>query len=547
MTPVEACSHCNGPLSVGTRFCPSCGYLASPEIANVFDRLCAAAVDISILVICSGFLIWLGLNWWVIFPIWIALTEIGYQLKGSIGKSFVGLTIPTRSRVQHYVRESIGKLASFATFGIGFLMILSKEHLALHDYMAKTSVLRLGSNSRTRQAFVSVFLVLAIASAGYLAFSRLHDPSQPVISRLSKQPTSLTSIVSQMPAVATLYIYDSQGKPIGQGSGFLITSDGVSVTNFHVIKDAYSAEAKLGDGRLFHLLAVQAYDAGKDIAIIQLGRKTSGGVEQARDLPFLTLATEPVQTGDRIATVGSPEGLSNSVADGLVSAIRNDDGRRLLQISAPISPGSSGGPVFNLAGEVVAISSFQIVEGQNLNFAIPIEEVSKIRNQRANLALEQLYWQSHLSPAARSTINDGSNSAERRGTRSEGRNSLTGTFFGTVHNLTADVTANFGVLVAEDQGVLSGCMGVKKPLVGSGPLSGVASGADIQFDVTSSGFTIQFIGQRDGNSITGTYEVLHPDRSSEQGEFTLKKKDSTRLPKTFNPGRDCPTDTNMNE
>jgi len=546
MRPVETCSHCSGSLSAGARFCPSCGYLASPETANAFDRLCAAAVDTSILVTCSGFLIWVGVKWWVIFPIWIVLTEIGYQLKGSIGKSFVGLTIPIRSRVQHYLRETVGKLASFATFGIGFLMILSKEHLALHDYMAKTSVSRVGNNSRARQGFVSMFLVLVIALAGYFAFSRLHDPSQPVMSALSKHPTALTSIVGQMRAVGTVYIYDSLGKPIGQGSAFLITADGVCVTNFHVIKDAYSAEVKLGDGRLFHLLAVQAYDPRQDIAIIQLGRKTSGGVEQARDLPFLTLATEPVQTGDRIATVGSPEGLSNSVADGLVSAIRDDDGRRLLQISAPISPGSSGGPVFNLAGEVVAISSFQMVEGQNLNFAIPIEQVSTIRNQRANLPLEELYWRSHHSAAAPST-DDGSRSPERRGTRSEGRKSLTGTFLGTVHNLTADLTAHFGVFVVDNRGVLSGCMGVKKPLGGSGPLSGVESGAGVQFDVRSAGFTIQFNGQRDGNSVSGTYEVLHPNGNSEQGEFRLERKDSARLPQTFDLQNDCPTDSTFNQ
>ena len=131
-----------------------------------------------------------------------------------------------------------------------------------------------------------------------------------------------------MPSVATIYVYDSRAKLIGQGSGFLITSDGVLVTNFHVIKDdAYSAGARLGDGRRYDLLAVQAYDAKRDVAIMQLGRKLSSGtVEEAKDLPFVVLAKEQAQIGERIATVGSPEGLSDSIADGLVSAIRDEAG-----------------------------------------------------------------------------------------------------------------------------------------------------------------------------------------------------------------------------
>jgi S1-C subfamily serine protease len=544
MTAPEVCSHCRASLSVGAHFCPSCGYLVSPEVPNWFDRLCAATVDTSIWIACSALLIWLGVKWWVIFAIWIVLTEIGYQLRGSIGKSFIGLSVPVKGRAQHYLRETIGKLASVATFGIGFLMVLSNEHLALHDYMAKTSVLRVGSAQRPRQAIISLSLIFGLATCAYFVLGP-NKLNQSLPSFAPKQPTSLSTIVSQIPAVVTMYVYDSQGKSIGQGSGFVISGDGLCVTNFHVIKDAYSADVKLGDGRLYHLLSVHAYDADRDIAIFELGRKTSSGVEQARDLPFLTLATDEVQTGDRIATVSSPEGLSNSVADGLVSAIRNDRGRRLLQISAPISPGSSGGPVFNLKGEVVAISSFQLIEGQNLNFAIPADEVSRIRDQRANLSLEQLYWQFHLSSAARATTNAEASNAERMGIRSVVPKLLTGSFVGTVHNLTADVTANFGIFVKEEQGVIFGCMAVGKPLFGSGPLSGSAEGANIQFDVKSSAFTIQFTGLREGNRLSGTYSVLHPNGDTEQGEFVLRKKDSAELPRNFDPQKDCPKDTGV--
>lgn len=400
MNDTKACSNCAGLLSEGVRFCPSCGYPASSEAAKWFDRLCAAVIDVSLLVASCGLLMWIGLKWWVVFPTWFVFIEIGYQLKGSIGKSLVGISVPVKSRFQHYLRETLGKLASLAIFGIGFLMIFSKERLALHDYMAATRVLRIGRAAPLRQAIIGLFLLVGLVTGAYLLVRTDHsDRSSPLLK--SAEPSTLNLIVRQMPAVATLYVYDGRSKLIGQGSGFLITSDGVGVTNFHVIKDAFSAEIKLGDGRLFHLLSVRAYEADRDIAIFQLGRKTSVAVEEAKDLPYLSLATEESRIGDRIATVGSPEGLSNSVSDGLVSAIRGKGEKQLLQITAPISPGSSGGPVFNLKGEVVAITSFQLIEGQNLNFAIPAVEVSRLQDERANLSLEQLYWQFHSSSATR--------------------------------------------------------------------------------------------------------------------------------------------------
>ena len=545
MNAPERCPHCQTVLSLEAHFCPSCGRLVTSESANWYDRLCAAGIDITIWLACASFLIWLGVKWWVIFPIWLVLTEVGYQVKGSIGKSFLGLSVSVKNRARHYLRETIGKLASVATFGIGFLMVFSSEKLALHDYMARTSVVRVDTAQRVRQAISSLLLLLAIVSIGYFGLrpETIHRTLAPPT---HNQPPSLNAIVSQVPAVMTIYVYDPLGKPIGLGSGFLISADGVGVTNFHVLKDAYSADAKLGDGRLFHVLAVHAYDSEKDVAIFQLGRKTSKGIEQARDLPSLRMSSTDVQTGDHIATVGSPEGLSNSVADGLVSAIRTDNGKQFIQISAPISPGSSGGPVFNLEGEVVAISTFQWVEGQNLNFAIPIEQVVKIQEQRANLTLEQVYWQTHPSREARSAIKTQTDPSEQPSTSARTIRSSTGTYLGTVHNLNADSKAGFGIFVEEEQGLVWGCMAVTMPLVGSGPLYGSVEGANIALNVTSSGFTMNFTGIREGNRVTGTYTVQYPNRDPEQGEFILEKKDSNRLPKDFDP-KDCPTDADVNK
>src|SRR5436309_1954428 len=123
--------------------------------------------------------------------------------------------------------------------------------------------------------------------------------------------------------------------------------------------------------------------------------------ERPSGLHALTLgATSGLKVGDRIATISSPRGLSNTVSDGLVSAIRDDDGQRLIQISAPISPGSSGGPVFDLSGKVIGIATLQMTEGQNLNFATPIDSLRHILPRRENLTLAEFRKRARSAGAA---------------------------------------------------------------------------------------------------------------------------------------------------
>jgi hypothetical protein len=218
-----------------------------------------------------------------------------------------------------------------------------------------------------------------------------------------------------------------------------------------------------------------------------------------------------------------------------------------LQISAPISPGSSGGPVFNLKGEVVAISSFQLSEGQNLNFAIPVDEISKLRDQRANLSLEQVYWQNHLSPSSKAAARTSQSNESQESFPQATFGTLTGSYWGTVHNLTANVSAPFGIFTMNTEGIVWGCMAVQAPLYGSGPLYGNFDGTNVSFSVSSSNFTIVFTGVRDGRQLNGTYTVDRPDGTSEQGEFFLVKKDSKKLADNMNPARDCPTDEEINK
>jgi len=337
-----------------------------------------------------------------VFIALILLIEAGYWLHGSLGKSLFGLSIEVKGRGRYYLRETFGKLASTATFGIGFLLILSKEGLALHDYIAGTRVVQAHRRSLNSRVGGALALVIGAGCAAYVG-ARLGSvrPTQVLPSHSPSGTGSMDLIVKKMPAVLTITVFDSQGREFGQGSGFIVKPEGIGLTNFHVLQAASNAEARLGDGRLFQILRIEAYDASKDLAVFQLGRDINDVVEWPAGLPTLPLgSSENVSVGDRVATIGSPKGLPNSVSDGLVSGVRQEDSGRFLQISAPISPGSSGGPLFDMQGNVVGVVSSQLRDAQNINFAIPVEIAVDLLERHQDLTFNQ--FRQNLDVTARS-------------------------------------------------------------------------------------------------------------------------------------------------
>jgi tetratricopeptide (TPR) repeat protein len=133
------------------------------------------------------------------------------------------------------------------------------------------------------------------------------------------------------------------------------------------MSDAASAMIKMQDGKTYSVKGVLARDATTDFAILKV--ETSG-------LPVLPLGnSDHVRQGDKILTLGSPQGLEGTASEGIVSAVRLVGKARHLQITAPISKGNSGGPVLNLRGEVVGIAVFYLKDSQSLNFAVAINEI----------------------------------------------------------------------------------------------------------------------------------------------------------------------------
>ena len=146
------------------------------------------------------------------------------------------------------------------------------------------------------------------------------------------------------------------------GSGFVI-HDGQIATNYHVIDNMSIGGVKLvGKEELYPIETIIAVDKEHDLAVIRVG-----GI----DVPALSLGnSDTVRIGDKVYVAGNPQGLEGSFSDGIISAIRGDPDK-FFQMTAPISQGSSGGPVFNEKGEVIGISFATHRNGQNLNFAIP--------------------------------------------------------------------------------------------------------------------------------------------------------------------------------
>jgi S1-C subfamily serine protease len=175
------------------------------------------------------------------------------------------------------------------------------------------------------------------------------------------------------PAVVTVVGYNAKGKAFRLGSGFFVNREGHLITNMHVISGAARIEVKMPQGGLYPVNTVLAEDKKADL--VKLAVQITGGTPH-----YLPVSGKRPEVGEHVLTIGSPLGLEQSVSEGLVSAFRQVRGRgEFIQISAPISPGSSGGPVVNLQGQVIGVASFQI-KGQNINFAVPGSRVLALPN-----------------------------------------------------------------------------------------------------------------------------------------------------------------------
>src|SRR4051794_34744107 len=166
-------------------------------------------------------------------------------------------------------------------------------------------------------------------------------------------------------ALLMIRALDANGDTLGLGTGFLVSADGKFVTNYHVIQEAARLSVKLLDGGEYRDVSLVAADPASDLALMQ--------IPGASALPAMRMGSDAqMEVGDRVFVMGNPLGMGGTFTDGMVSGKRPLEGVAMLQISAPISPGSSGGPVMNERGEVIGVATMMVMGGQNLNMAVPV-------------------------------------------------------------------------------------------------------------------------------------------------------------------------------
>lgn len=202
----------------------------------------------------------------------------------------------------------------------------------------------------------------------------VQPPSHALIAPANGTPLTAQSLFARSaPAVVRVTVRDAELREIGLGSGFFIKPDGTLITNCHVIAGAKFAAVLLPTGATLFVDGVLASDEDNDLAVLKVN---------GTDLPYLSLADpgEIPGVGARVYAIGNPQGLTNTLSEGLVSGVRKNPLGEVIavQTSAAISPGSSGGPLLDSNGRVVGVTTASLGEGQNLNFAVPCSSVRSV-------------------------------------------------------------------------------------------------------------------------------------------------------------------------
>jgi S1-C subfamily serine protease len=210
-----------------------------------------------------------------------------------------------------------------------------------------------------------------------VVFLCLSFASSPAQSNQSKEFDASELFKKGSPAVVTITTQS------GFGSGVLVDPAGVVVTNLHVVNSALKPSIRLANGDIYDDIGVVDFDSRKDLVL----RKIKGF-----KLPSVELGdSDTLSIGNTVFAIGAPKGLELSLSQGIVSGIRDSgDGYRIIQMTAAISPGSSGGGLFDDKGRLIGITSYHMKDGENLNFALPVNYIRGMLSTSVKWTLAEL-------------------------------------------------------------------------------------------------------------------------------------------------------------
>lgn len=192
-------------------------------------------------------------------------------------------------------------------------------------------------------------------------------------------------------SVAQITTYDENGRPLAEGTGFVVAQDGIICTNYHVIRMAGAIKVKLHDGQDMDVTGIVAFDRDKDFALLKV---------PANNLPALALDdSDQVKVGEPVGAVGNPLGLQWSVFQGIVSQVHPNDNDS-IQLNIAAAPGSSGGPLIDPSGKVIGIITAIARDGEDITFAVPINLVRRaLGSQSSNSESVETYYAGETSHA----------------------------------------------------------------------------------------------------------------------------------------------------
>lgn len=321
---------------------------------------------------------------WVVAIMYVLFKDSFFQGQSFLKMALCLRVVDVNSRIKcRWWQSLVRNLIFLVTFSplIELVVLYSNsERRRIGDYLAGTVVVdadepfhpkaRPGNNFQENAlkaitALLAAGLILSLSFIAYLYIS----PHNLII-----------RIKQSYDPVVVIYTYDRENRVIGFGSGFFVNSSGVVVTNHHVLENAVKAVAVFRQKQFLPVEGIIDDDKEKDIVILKV---------RAQNTPFLTLGdSDKLDVGEDVYTIGSPVGLEYTVSKGIISQLRNAYGIKLIQIDAPISPGSSGGPLLNSDLKVIGINVAYVTNAQNLNFAIPIN-YAKMMLVRAKVKFQE--------------------------------------------------------------------------------------------------------------------------------------------------------------
>ena len=178
-----------------------------------------------------------------------------------------------------------------------------------------------------------------------------------------------------IPSIVVITTFEKDDKKIfglrevGQGSGFIVGGNGIIVTAFHIAKGADDIQVSFNNGKLYNVKEIVDYDPRLDVCLLKI---------DTEDLPPVLFGDDnSLEPGDKVFSIGAPQGFEYSISDGLFASKRITPNQVCLQFTAPISPGNSGGPLFDAYGNVIGMIIKTQIEGQNINFALSANQLKK--------------------------------------------------------------------------------------------------------------------------------------------------------------------------